>query len=104
MQYKSDWVSQWIKHHPVRSQRFLEILPGIFSWSLIIFPLWGSFIFPTVVAYYIITFNVYWMWRSFTVSTLAIFAHFRLAASQKFDWLGDLKQFPDWKKVRHLVI
>jgi cellulose synthase/poly-beta-1,6-N-acetylglucosamine synthase-like glycosyltransferase len=104
MKYKEDWVSQWIKRHPVKSQRFLEILPGFISWSLIIFPLWGSFVIPTLVAYYIIAFNVYWMWRSFNVSGLAILAHYKLAASQRFDWLGDLQLFPDWKRVHHLVI
>jgi cellulose synthase/poly-beta-1,6-N-acetylglucosamine synthase-like glycosyltransferase len=103
-EYKDDWVSQWVKRHPVRSQRILEILPGLVSWSLIIFPLWGSFFVPKLVAYYIITYNVYWMWRSFSMAGLAIFAHFKLDASQRYDWMGDVRNFPDWEKVHHVIV
>ncbi|OGV96627.1 hypothetical protein A2W24_01545 [Microgenomates group bacterium RBG_16_45_19] len=101
---KESRTAAWVRRHPVKSQRLLEILPGAFSWFLIIFPLWGSFVVPTLVAYYIITFNVYWLYRSLTMAALAIFAHFRLQASQKYDWVGDLTLFPDWEKVHHIVI
>lgn len=97
-------MTKWIQRHPVKSQRLLEILPGVFSWSLIIFPLWGSFVIPHLVAYYIIAFNVYWLWRSFNLATLAIFAHFRISASSRYDWLGDLHLFPDWRRVHQLVV
>src|SRR5258708_16454039 len=42
-------IRRYVRRHPVRTQRFLEILPGFFSWSLILFPIWGSFLFPTAV-------------------------------------------------------
>ncbi|OGV91448.1 hypothetical protein A2783_01435 [Microgenomates group bacterium RIFCSPHIGHO2_01_FULL_45_11] len=35
---------------------------------------------------------------------MAIFAHFRISASTRYDWLGDLEVFPDWEKVHHLII
>lgn len=98
------WSSQWVKRHPVKSQRLLEILPGAFSWFLIIFPLWGSFVVPTLVAYYILAYCVYWLYRSLTMAALAVFAHFRLQASQRYDWLGDLSLFPDWERVHQIVI
>ena len=100
----TNYLKHWVETHPTKSQRLLEILPGFISWSLIIFPLWGSFLIPELVAYYIIAFNVYWMWRSFNVALLAIFAHFRISASTRYDWLGDLEVFPDWEKVHHLII
>jgi cellulose synthase/poly-beta-1,6-N-acetylglucosamine synthase-like glycosyltransferase len=97
-------TARWVRRHPVKSQRILEILPGAFSWFLIIFPLWGSFVVPTLVAYYIITFNVYWLYRSVTMAALAVFAHFKLQASQKYDWVGDLTLFPDWEKIHHIIV
>jgi cellulose synthase/poly-beta-1,6-N-acetylglucosamine synthase-like glycosyltransferase len=100
----TDTASRFLKRHPVKSQRFLEIIPGVFSWSLILFPLWGSFVIPEIVAYYIIGFNVYWLYRSATLAGLAIFAHFRLKASMAYDWMKDVRQFPDWKKVHHVVV
>lgn len=102
--YKDGWTSQWIRRHPVKSQRLFEILPGFVSWFLIIFPLWGSFFVPKLVAYYIITYNVYWMWRSFTMATLAIFSHFKVRASQAYDWMGDVETFPDWQRVHHIIV
>lgn len=97
-------LSSWVERHPVKSQRILEILPGFFSWSLILFPVWGSFVIPELVAYYIITFNVYWLYRSITMAGLAIMAHYRLKASVAYDWMSDIKQFPDWNKVHHIVV
>lgn len=100
----NSFIARWIIRHPVKSQRLLEILPGAVSWFLITFPIWGSLVIPEIVAYYIITFNVYWLYRSLKMSALAIFAHFRIKASQTFDWVGDLKAFPDWEKVHHIIV
>ena len=38
------------------------------------------------------------------MAVLAIFAHFKIKASQQYDWIGDLKIFPDWKKVHHIIV
>ena len=85
-------------------KRALEILPGAVSWFLIIFPIWGSFVVPELVAYYILAYCVYWLYRSLTMAVLAIVSHFRVQASMKYDWVGDLSLFPDWEKVYHIVV
>lgn len=85
-------------------QRLLEILPGFFSWSLILFPFWGSLIFPIAVAYYVLAFDVYWVYRSISTASLAVLAHFRMQAEENFDWMGDLVLFPDWKRLHHVII
>ncbi len=97
-------IRQFILKHPKTSQRLLEILPGFVSWSLILFPFWGSFFLPTTTAYYIIAFDVYWLYRSISVAILSLMAYYRIRASEKFDWLGDVETFPDWKKVRHVLV
>ncbi len=99
-------VKDYFLRHPVRTQRFLEILPGFISWFLILFPIWGSFIIPEVVAYYVIAFAVYWLYRSAVMAILAFAAHFRIQASQKNDWLGDLKKdFPKrYQEINHLIV
>lgn len=84
--------------------RFLEILPGFVSWSLILFPVWGSFIIPTAVAYYIIAFNVYWLYRSFTTGIMSIVSYFRIKANQRYDWMKDVDDFGDWRKIQHVII
>jgi hypothetical protein len=92
--------------YPIKTRRLLEILPGAFSWSLILFPIWGSFLVPTLVAYFVIAFAVYWLYRSLTLSIFAIFAHFRVQASMKYDWLAALKKtFPaQYSELQHVVV
>ena len=84
--------------------RLLEILPGFFSWNLILFPYWGIFVIPNIVAYFILIFNLYWFYQSFQIAIIAIVSHLKIQASINYDWLSDLKSFPDWQKVHHVVI
>jgi cellulose synthase/poly-beta-1,6-N-acetylglucosamine synthase-like glycosyltransferase len=99
-------VKHYFRRHPIRTKRALEILPGLFSWFMILFPLWGSFVFPVAVSYYVIAFAVYWLYRSLSMSTLSVLAHFKINATKKFNWIADLKkQFPKkWNQVHHLII
>ncbi len=91
-------------HTKSRSYRFLEMVPGLFSWSLILFPIWGSFLIPTLVAYYILAFDIYWLYRSANLGIFATLSFFRIRANQKYDWMEDVKGFGDWQKVQHIVI
>ena len=90
----------------MRTQRALEILPGLFSWSLILFPIWGSFVCPTLVAYYVIAFTVYWLYRSAVMAILAMMAHFRLRASSRHDWIADLEKTyrRKYRQIHHLIV
>ncbi len=85
-------------------KRFLEILPGFTSWNLILFPVWGAFVAPVAVAYFILLFDVSWVYQSISLAVFGLVAYFRLEASKKFDWLGEIKSFPDWEKVHHIVV
>lgn len=99
-------IKTYFRRHPIRTKRALEILPGFVSWSLILFPFWGSFFFPVGVAYYVIAFAVYWLYRSLSLATLSVLAHFKINASKRFNWIADLKkQFPrKWKTIHHIVV
>lgn len=97
-------VKKWVRRHPVRTQRALEILPGFISWSLILFPFWGSFVIPVVVSYYVLAFSVYWMYRSLSMAILSLAAHYRIKASQRNNWLKDASQLEHFAKVHHIII
>lgn len=90
--------------HDRQIQRFLEILPGFVSWNLILFPFWGGFIVPMAVAYFVLLFDVFWLYKSTTIAFFATLAHLRIKASQKMNWLGEVEFFPDWKKIQHFII
>ena len=84
--------------------RLLEILPGFFSWNMILLPYWGIFLFPNFVAYFVLLFNVYWFYQSFLIAITSIVSHTKIQAAIGYDWVADLKTFPDWEKVHNVVI
>lgn len=59
---------------------------------------------PEIVAYYIITFSVYWFYKSMSAASLALLGYFKLKSFQVYDWMGDVRQFPDWQKVEHIIV
>lgn len=97
-------MRNFVLKHEERIHRALEILPGFVSWNLILFPYWGIFVFPVVVAYFVLLFDVYWFYQSLTIAITASVAHLRIEASKKFPWEEDIKSFPDWAKVQHIII
>src|SRR3990167_4506291 len=94
----------FILKHEKGVQRTLEILPGFVSWNLILFPYWGILVIPMVVAYFVLLFDVYWFFQSLTIAITASISHLRIEAAKKYNWLKDIKTFPDWQKVEHIII
>lgn len=97
-------MRKFLIRHKKQVLRFFEIVPGVISWGLIIFPLWGSFLIPAIVAYYIIAFDIYWLYRSLWAATSSLLSHFRIKASQSLNWLKETQSFLDWHKVRHIIV
>lgn len=82
----------------------MEILiPGA-SWLLITMPVWLSFWHPAMVAYLIITFDVYWFYKSFTLAIHATKAFLMLQAHIKVDWRAQAENSPDFDTLYHAVI
>lgn len=97
-------LRNFILKHEKGILRALEILPGFVSWNIILFPYWGILVIPEVVAYFVLAFNIYWFYQSLTIAITATISHLRIQATTKYDWMGDVKNFPDWQKVIHVVI
>lgn len=97
-------MKKFILKHEKKVLRALEILPGFVSWNLILLPYWGILVFPNFVAYFILFFNIYWFYQSFQVGVSAIISHTRIQAAKLYDWMSDVKGFPDWRKLEHVII
>ena len=97
-------LRNFIINHDKQVLRLLEILPGVVSWNVILFPYWGIFVIPNVVAYFILAYNIYWFYQSFQIAISATISHLRVQSSMRYDWDGDLKAFPDAPQVKHFII
>lgn len=97
-------MRKFILKHEKGILRALEIVPGLVSWNLILLPYWGIFVFPVFIAYFILFFNIYWFYQSLQLAVSSIISHLKIQAAKTYDWMPDVKGFPDWKNVRHVVI
>jgi hypothetical protein len=86
--------------------RFLEALPGLLSWSLIIGPAVLSAFYPIIVAYFILIYSVYWVYNSIKFVIYAYLGHQKLLYVTKHDWLERLKkEFPDeWNDYHYISL
>jgi cellulose synthase/poly-beta-1,6-N-acetylglucosamine synthase-like glycosyltransferase len=96
-----------------RAQRFFEIIPGAVAWLTLVLMVVCSWRLPTVVAVFIILFDIYWL-----LKTLYLFLHLRSAflamrANIRVNWLKKLEERekrttedrgPAWRDLYHLVI
>ena len=86
------------------SDRALEIVPGAVTWTLLTLPLWGALLFPDKLAYFLLVFNVYWLYKSASMAVCAVAGYRRLQRDQKYDWLAEAQSRPGWREVHHLVL
>ncbi len=86
--------------------RFFEILPGALAWFTLIFALLFSWLIPFWVAFFIIAFDLYWLFRVLYLSVHQIASYRKLKANSAVNWLKRLKKEKsrDWRKIHHLVI
>ncbi len=95
----------WIfTRYPVKTRRFLEILPGFISWTLILFPIWGALLIPTFLAYFILFFDIYWFYKSFSLTFMAFIASKKIQEAEKEHWVEKAKKLPHFEENTHIVV
>lgn len=90
-------------------QRLLEMVPGTVSWAVIIGPIWLSFSYPELVAYFVLSFDFYWLCRAVWFSGAVIVAYRRIRGVLRTDWHARLESLddaalPDWRTYTHLAL
>jgi hypothetical protein len=96
--------------------RFLEILLGVLTWSLLLSPIWLGLTFPSVVVYVLTFLTVYWSYMAFT-HAVGLFVGYRKYMDEtatnwylecqklNFSGLPDKGTLPkDLESVRHIII
>ncbi len=97
----SEFIRDYMAYHPVKTQRGLEILTGLIPWLLIAFLIVGSFVVPELVAYFVIAFNVFWLYKSGQMTIGIIVGYLNLRATVKIDWLSKIE---DPTKIVHAIV
>ena len=75
--------------------RLLEMVPGMISWAILILPLWLSFSYPWLVAYFVLSFDFYWLCRALWFGGAVIIAFGRIQDVLAVDWTERLAGLAD---------
>jgi cellulose synthase/poly-beta-1,6-N-acetylglucosamine synthase-like glycosyltransferase len=96
---------QWVfARRPGAARRFLEMLPGIVTWAVILSPLWASFLIPYALALFILLFDVFWLYKSFALMICCFIASRKIARADQQDWLQQARCLPGFSRVTHVLI
>ena len=90
--------------YPVKTRRSLEIMPGLVSWFIILFPVWGSFFIPWAVVYFILFFDVYWFYKSFSLVVTSFIASRKIKAAENKNWYEIAKPLENFENLSHIVV
>jgi hypothetical protein len=71
------------------------MLPGILTWTALLFPVVASIFAPWLVAYIIIVFATYWLFKSINMSRNLLLAYWRLRWAGAQDWRRRLELLSD---------
>jgi hypothetical protein len=69
-----------------RLQRILEVSPGLLTYALILAPFVLSFGWPQVVAWAVLGFDVYWLYKAVMLTGSVFVAYRRVRATLAVDW------------------
>ncbi len=86
-----------------RLYRFLEIVPGVASWSTLIGVVLASIYAPFFAAYFIIAFAIYWVLKTAFLSYHLRYNWKRLRHHMSIDWQEMLGRF-QYDHINHVVI
>ena len=92
------FTRQGLTKDEAKLERFLEILPGLTSWSVLIGLMTLILIQPVLAALIIMVFDFYWLLRLFYLTLFLTVAYLRLSLEEETDWLGRIRQIDALKK------
>src|SRR3989338_3967268 len=91
--------------------RFSKLLAGFgefsipaLSWIIITFPIWFSPFHPAIVAYFIIAFDLYFLYKSITTSFYAAVSYRQILLYRSVRFFEKLKLNDAAHTIKHCVI
>ena len=84
-----------------RVQRMLEMIPGTLTWTTLLGMVAFSYFLPVWAAVFIITFDIYWIYRAIYISIFSLEAQWNISEGKKIHWwervqgTSDLAQYAE---------
>lgn len=85
------------------SKRLLEIIPGSLVWTTFVAAIALSFVRPIWAIYFIIIFDLLWLFRVLYFVTFLLIAWRRYRRTIRVDWLARVQTLPRWERIHHLI-
>lgn len=99
-----DLTNYLFSRYPRKTVRLLEITPPFISIFLITVPFWGAVLFPAYLAYFIIFFDVYWLYKSVNLLICLIISTNKISESENIDWSEKSRKLPNFSRMGHIIV
>lgn len=83
--------------------KVFEMVPGTLTWATIVFIILCSIYRPILAAYFVILFDLYWLLKTFYLSTHNFHNWRRIRQNLKIDWQDKISNLK-YENIYHLVI
>ena len=84
--------------------RFSEIIVPFLTWTLITFPLWMSPFHPAIVAYFIISFDLYYFYKAVTTTYYAVISYKTILNFTRIPFSKKIQSLPSANSILHFII
>lgn len=98
------YVNLFFTRYPRKSIRLLELIPPLTALFLISVPFWGSFFFPVILAYLIIFFDIWWLYKSVNLAICSFLASRKIKIAEKTDWILQLNSLKNARDMNHIIV
>ncbi len=91
-------IKNFVEKYDKKVHRFLEILPGFLTWSLLLSPVWLGLIFPQAIIFFLTFLTVFWFYLGIKFTYGAFKGNNIYQQELKVKWFEKLKDL-DFKKL-----
>ena len=85
--------------------RIFEVAPGLVIWIIITAPIWGGFWIPHYIAYFVILFDIFWLFNSFTTAIFGAICYPKLKKEMALNWKSKAQNLTrSLGFIHHIVI
>lgn len=84
--------------------RFFDMLIPLMSWVVITLPLWLSPFHPALVAYFIIAFDLYFLYKAAATAYYCVLSYQMIILNQRISYKKKVQSVKKTKELEHVVI